>query len=509
MQNEQLDITPTVGLLALLKNMRYTEWYALGEFVDNAIQSYRLNKKVLKKLDPLFKLKIKIDILGSEIQIKDNAAGIGHDRYAAAFETGKPPPDSTGLSEFGVGMKIAACWFADKWKVHTKAIGETAYRLVEFDINKIREKNITNLDVIRAPAKLNSHYTIVTLSKLNHKPRSLTITKIKEHLGSMYRHLVNSNEIDIIVDNKSLRYEKPTIRTSGYYKHWEDGIIKKKDIKKIKWYKEFSFDFENMPITGFVAIREKGKVKQPGFSLFRRGRLITGTEDNPFKPERIFGQGNDRRQQVIFGEIHMDDMPVAFSKNDFVWDETKKNKFISKLHEVTQFIDKQKKIDFIQQSKHWSENLERDDIRAESKNDLETVKKFITKGLEQAKIETAKIIPLSKKHTVADEYDSIDEYDVPFLGVVYKIQVVNEYSNNVDLYDIQLVGEKTVKIFLNLKHPFSSRFFTARNERMGFSILIAYLACCEVHITKKEGVKDASLIRFRLNEICQNIPPKT
>ncbi len=49
MKNEQLDITPTVGLLALLKNMRYTEWYALGEFVDNAIQSYRLNKKVLKK----------------------------------------------------------------------------------------------------------------------------------------------------------------------------------------------------------------------------------------------------------------------------------------------------------------------------------------------------------------------------------------------------------------------------------------------------------------------------
>ena len=45
MENEKLDITPTVGLLALLKNMRYTEWYALGEFVDNSIQSYRLNKK--------------------------------------------------------------------------------------------------------------------------------------------------------------------------------------------------------------------------------------------------------------------------------------------------------------------------------------------------------------------------------------------------------------------------------------------------------------------------------
>ena len=124
-------------------------------------------------------------------------------------------------------MKIAACWFADKWKVHTKAIGETAYRLVEFDIDKIRERNITTLDVLRSPAKLNTHYTIVTLSKLNHKPKTVTITKIKDHLASMYRHLINKNEIDIIVDHKSLRYEKPKIRSSGYYKEWEDGIVKK------------------------------------------------------------------------------------------------------------------------------------------------------------------------------------------------------------------------------------------------------------------------------------------
>ena len=509
MQNEQLDITPTVGLLALLKNMRYTEWYALGEFVDNAIQSYRLNKKVLKKLDPLFKLKIKIDILGSEIQIKDNAAGIGHDRYAAAFETGKPPPDSTGLSEFGVGMKIAACWFADKWKVHTKAIGETAYRLVEFDINKIREKNITNLDVIRAPAKLNSHYTIVTLSKLNHKPRSLTITKIKEHLGSMYRHLVNTNEIDIIVDNKSLRYEKPKIRTSGYYKDWEDGVIKKP--KSIKWYKEFSFEFEKMPITGFVAIREKGKVKQPGFSLFRRGRLITGTEDNPFKPEKIFGQSNDRRQQVIFGEVHMDDMPVAFSKNDFVWDEVKKNRFISKLHEEVQFLDKEKKIDFIKQSKHWSEDLERDDIRYESKKGLEQVEKFTARGLEKATLENEKTNSLTKKHEIAKEKEKGREFPVNYLGKEYNVQFTYEYDPNAsDLYDIQVsTDKKKIDIFLNLKHTFASRFFTTQNERNGFTIFIAYLAVCEVHLVNKEGVREVTMLRNRLNQICQNIPPRT
>ena len=509
MENEKLDITPTVGLLALLKNMRYTEWYALGEFVDNAIQSYRLNKKFLKKLDPLYKLKIKIDIFGSEISIRDNAAGIGHDRYAAAFETGKPPPDSTGLSEFGVGMKIAACWFADKWKVHTKAIGETSYRLVEFDINRIRERNITTLDVLRSPAKLNTHYTVVTLSKLNHKPKTATITKIKEHLASMYRHLVNKNEIDIIIDHKSLRYEKPKIRTSGYYKEWEDGIVKKP--KPIKWYKEFKFDFENMPISGFIAMREKGRVKQPGFSLFRRGRLITGTEENPFKPEKIFGQSNDRRQQVIFGEVHMDDMPVAFSKNDFVWDEVKKNKFISKLHEEIQFIDKKKTIDFIKQSKHWSEDLERDDIRSESKKGLEQVEKFTARGLEKATSDNEKTTSLTKKHEIAKEKEKGREFPVNYLGKEYKVQFTYEYDPNAsELYDIQVSNDKKkIDIFLNLKHTFASRFFTTQNERNGFTIFIAYLAVCEVHLVSKEGVRDVSMIRNRLNQICQNIPPRT
>ena len=52
---EKLNIRPTVGLLGLLKNMRYTEWYALGEFVDNAVQSYSTHKKELKKINTNYK----------------------------------------------------------------------------------------------------------------------------------------------------------------------------------------------------------------------------------------------------------------------------------------------------------------------------------------------------------------------------------------------------------------------------------------------------------------------
>ena len=505
---EKLNIRPTVGLLGLLKNMRYTEWYALGEFVDNAVQSYSTHKKELKKINTNYKLKIKIDIFSSEIIIRDNAAGINTDRYNAAFETGKPPPDRGGLSEFGVGMKIAACWFGDKWKVHTKAINENFWRLVEFDISKIQEKNISELDVTKNSAAGKQSYTIVTLSKLNHKPKGAAIGRIKEHLSSMYRHLLNDGEIEIFVNNKKLSYHQPVIRNSTYYKDWEDGIVKKP--KKIKWYKKFHFDYKAQKVFGFVAIRAVGKVSQEGFSLFRRKRLITGTMQNPFKPTAIMGQSNDRRSQVIFGEVHLDHMPVAFSKNDFVWDESEKDKFISLLKKATEFYDDKKEISLNLQAKNWTESLERDDIRADSKQGLEQVEKFLSKGLESAIKIINEPIPLNKKHESAKENDSGSKLNCIFLGNSYQIQVIYEYDNNQkDLYDIELIDKKKIKVFLNFKHSFAQRFFTTNNERTGFSIILAYLAVCEVHLTKKEGVKDASLLRARLNEICEKIPPKT
>ena len=44
----ELNIKPTVGLLAMMKNMDYTEYYAIAEFVDNSVQSYWENKKNLE-----------------------------------------------------------------------------------------------------------------------------------------------------------------------------------------------------------------------------------------------------------------------------------------------------------------------------------------------------------------------------------------------------------------------------------------------------------------------------
>ena len=139
-QNEKVSIRPQVTMLSVLKYVEYEIWFALAEFIDNAIDSYLKNEALIKSIEgPSFRLQIKIEIneFENKITIRDNAAGIAESDYSRAFRTAEIPPDNSGLSEFGMGMKSAACWFSDKWRVTSTAIGEHSEKKVFFDLKEI------------------------------------------------------------------------------------------------------------------------------------------------------------------------------------------------------------------------------------------------------------------------------------------------------------------------------------------------------------------------------------
>jgi len=124
---EKVSIRPQVHILSVLKFLEYESWFALAEFVDNSIASYQQYKKELKGIEgDNFNLEVNIEInqVENKITIRDNAASIHKKDYSRAFRAAEIPPDTSGLSEFGMGMKSAACWFADEWSVRTTALGE-------------------------------------------------------------------------------------------------------------------------------------------------------------------------------------------------------------------------------------------------------------------------------------------------------------------------------------------------------------------------------------------------
>src|SRR5215467_13055071 len=130
----RINIRPEVTILSVLRHLNYKPWFALAEFVDNSIQSFLSSRERLISEDGRgFQLKVEIEYEDSgetRLTVRDNAAGICERDYARAFRPAEIPPDRSGLSEFGIGMKSAACWFGSRWRVRTSALGEAVEKTV-------------------------------------------------------------------------------------------------------------------------------------------------------------------------------------------------------------------------------------------------------------------------------------------------------------------------------------------------------------------------------------------
>ena len=184
-----------------------------------------------------------------------------------------PPSDPSGLSEFGLGMKAAASWFAREWSVRTSALGEPTERTVTFDIHRITTEDIDHLPIETREARPEDHYTVITMRKLRVRPRGTTLAKIKEHLGSIYRLLIADGTVKIRFTasgkTEELAYEQPKLLMAPFYAT--------PLAPPVLWHREIDVKLDDRSVTGWAGLMEVGKHSRAGFSVFRRGRLIEGS----------------------------------------------------------------------------------------------------------------------------------------------------------------------------------------------------------------------------------------
>src|SRR5262249_317316 len=150
--------------------------------------------------------------------------------YKRAFRPAEVPPDSSGLAEFGMGMKSAACWFSPKWSVRSKALGEYVERTVAFDIDHIVSGGIEDLNVVSQRAAGDRHYTEISLLEIGKFPQRKTIAKIKDHLSSIYRMFLRSGRVRLYFNGEPLEFEEPSILNAPREKGPRQPIIWRKDI---------------------------------------------------------------------------------------------------------------------------------------------------------------------------------------------------------------------------------------------------------------------------------------
>lgn len=308
-------IRPQVGMYGAFARLNYKPWFALAEFLDNSIQSFLNNRQQLEAEGHVGPLVIDISLDDTELSVTDRAGGIALKDFPRAFSPASPPDDATGLSEFGLGMKAAACWFSRRWSVRTSALGESVERMVTFDIPKISREGVENLPIETAPARESDHFTVVRLQELRVPLRGKTLAKVKEHIASIYRVLMKDGIVAVRMTSggrtEELTYATPELLEAPYYRI--------PDAAPVRWFTEFEVDLTDRKVTGWAGVMAVGSHARAGFSVFRRRRLIEGSVGETYKPQAIFGSPNSFASQRVIGEIFVEGFDVTHTKDGIQW----------------------------------------------------------------------------------------------------------------------------------------------------------------------------------------------
>lgn len=307
------------------RRLSYTHWHALAEFVDNSTQAYfdckaELDTRLIEEGETL-EVRITYDRNAGEIRITDNSIGMSYSELERALKIGKPPPNTSGRSQYGMGMKTAACWLGEAWEIVTKKFGDDTEHRVLIDVSKVASGD-NSLDYKSIKKPKNAHYTYITIKNIHTKIFGRTIGKIKEFLRSMYR-------VDLRDGNLRLWFQDQELT-------WEDEKIFLQKPDGSQYKRDFQFEVYGKNVHGWFGILGKGRRGRgnAGFSILRRGRMVRG-HPAAWRPEEIFGVGgvNDLINQRFVGEIHLDEFSVSHTKDDIQWENDEEEKVEAKLKE--------------------------------------------------------------------------------------------------------------------------------------------------------------------------------
>lgn len=521
----KINIRPSSGVYATYKNLRYEPWTGLAEFVDNSTQSYFDNRTKLLKLPDFDKLIITINYCEDEngedcIIIEDNAYGMELNDFERAIILDKPPVNhpQNSRNEFGMGLKTAACWFGSYWTVISKQYGSENVYSASVDVDKLSRDKDEEIELNIENGKIDEHYTIVKIQRLNKKiTGSRTIGKVKSLLSNIYRNDLRSGEIEIRYKDESLSYKDPVV----YEEELPDG-------SKKQWKKDVEFSIthggKDLTVKGFVALRIPASRSEAGFTLLRRGRVIIGGPESNYRPIELFGDAGTYTYQRMFGELHMDNWPVTQAKDNFDWHtEGLEEKFISELEKFTkEFSDKAEKI-------RTRPKVKTSDTLEEVGKELEKTGAFknvtVSPIFEQKEEETDDNTCENEESKKIEENQDFDITSNSQPGFILegnnKAEIKFIYKNQnyrfVVVYDmsspranwlvVKAPTSNDIELTINMRHQF---FYPLIDNPTFIKIITKFLIAfvlsqLEVSSESDDGRVDLSDVRIKMNEILEII----
>lgn len=473
-----INIRPPISVYATYRRLSYKPWYAIAEFVDNSTQNYYDHKKKLlrayKKEGNSVKLRVDIsyDSGDNTLTFTDNANGMNFEELTRAVVLDKPPPDTTGRCEFGMGLKTAACWFGSSWTIHTSRLGSDKEFRARVHVPDLIEDQTEDIQVEELFASPESHFTIIKLQGLYNPIRGRTPSRIRDQLGSMYREDLRHDEIEIIWNGQPISFQEPPFLTEDIGGH------------ETTWYKDIFFEVpigdeligvpedsegQSLEVHGWVGIRNPGRQQDCGFALLRRNRVIIGGPGGGYKPVEIFGQGNTFRSQRLVGELHMEQWGVTQAKDTFDWTGGLEDKFIEELKKVCR--------DYMDKCEGFRER-DRPITHAEMELASERMQKVLEDERFGIAVTQEVTLPDPPKTEEQEQADAVKLHEVSDGPILYRLTVGGEawvfrlhwqdQLSDAHWMSVSYPQDDEIDIFLNMAHP----FFAPHLENRGFLELL-------------------------------------
>ena len=287
----------------VFRNIPNTPWNALCEFIDNSIQA-ALNSNLQGQQE------IAIKISNDSIVIKDQGPGFSENDLASGLEPARIPEDRTQLNEFGMGMKLAALYFGDRYKIESSN-GNSLKSTLIFDLDEVTKSELTQIPIKQEPYS-GKPFTCITIEKISNDTRidiGLDLEKIKRQIAEVYTVFINDGSFRIVVNDFALTVPEISVLEAPWYK----------DINGPQklWLENFSIESGEFGISGYVALRDPMSSANRGFKLVRRGRVVDGINSN-VKPHIIFGTPGSHLSKRLTGMIHLKGFGISFNKTELL-----------------------------------------------------------------------------------------------------------------------------------------------------------------------------------------------
>lgn len=524
---KKINIRPTSSVYATYKRLSYQPWTAIAEFVDNSTQSFYDHKDELMSLKYSKGLRITIDYItnepgGDRIEIYDDAYGMEWCDFQRAIILDRPPINTDGRNEFGMGLKTAACWFGSVWSVESTQLASKTKYYTEIDIDQLGKYKTEEIDVREETANPKEHFTKIIIRKLNKKisgPR--TISKVKDLLSSIYREDIRSGFIKIYYNGTLLQFKEAPI-----YAEEVNGISK-------QWKKDVNFTINHegkeLSVKGFIAIRIPGSVKDAGFTLLRRGRVIVGGSEGNYRPTELFGDSNSYAWQRLYGELHMDNWPVTQAKDSFDWHNSGlEEAFIETLEPLVR--EYRRKAENIRVRERINTNdlvhsavtglsdsglLENVNIeivdRNSTPNNADTNSAEVTSSdtdeTVAAATEIEEVVDTNDDGVIIDGGDQVN-YQFKYKGIDYLFHIIFDVTDpTLHWLLVEENSENEFTLSINMKHSFfkpliEKREFLPIMTRMSIALVLAEI---ESLTLSPDGRIESCDIRLKMNEILENV----